>query len=72
MNSVTKEVIEGYYNLLEEALHKYDLSKEPAQQIMMPLDHCHPMFLQKRPEENLLLHDKQEGTDNWRSAYYGI
>ena len=28
MNSVTIEVIEGYYNPLEEALHKYDLSKE--------------------------------------------
>jgi len=44
MNAVTKEVIEGYYDLLEGTLQEHDLTNKPAQiynvdESGMPLDH---------------------------------
>ena len=47
MNAVTKDVIEGYYNLLEETLCEHDLTNKPPQiynmdESGMPLDHRPP------------------------------
>ena len=47
MNTVTKEVIEGYYNLLEETLCEHDLTNKPSHiynmdESGMPLDHRPP------------------------------
>ena len=47
MNTVTKDVIEGYYNLLEETLCEHDLTNKPSHiynmdESGMPLDHRPP------------------------------
>ena len=47
MNAVTKDVIEGYYNLVEETLCEHDLTNKPSQiynmdESGMPLDHRSP------------------------------
>ena len=53
MNAVTKDVIEGYYNLLEETLCEHDLTNKPSQIYNMdgsgmPLDHRPPNVVARR------------------------
>ncbi len=58
MNAVTREVIEGYYDLLEETLREHNLTNSPAQIYNMdksgvPLDHRPPNVVAKRGQKKV-------------------
>ena len=58
MNAVTKDVIEGYYNLLEETLCEHDLTNKPSHiynmdESGMPLDHRPPNVVAKRGQKKV-------------------
>jgi len=75
MNSVTKEIIEGYYNLLEEALHKYDLSKETCTADHDAFGPLPPNVVAKRGQRKIcycVASKKEQITGEVQGAYYGI
>ena len=72
---MNKEIIERYYNLLEEALHKYDLSKETCTADHDAIGPLPPNVVAKRVQRKIcycMASKKEQITGEVQGAYYGI